>query len=123
MRTFAILAAAAFMGGGCTSPTAQLTTGLSGQVLRGPITPVCTDGVPCDAPFSATFHVQRGSKEVAAFVSDSEGRFLVLLPPGSYTVVPDASAPLLGASQQSQPVTVSDEGLTEVVLYFDTGIR
>jgi hypothetical protein len=38
-------------------------------------------------------------------------------------VVPDSSAPLLGAVDQVQPVMVAPDGLTHVELSFDTGIR
>ncbi len=34
-------------------------SGIDGTVLRGPIQPVCTVGVPCDAPFAALFHVTK----------------------------------------------------------------
>ncbi|HEX4628469.1 MAG TPA: carboxypeptidase-like regulatory domain-containing protein [Gemmatimonadales bacterium] len=79
-------------------------------------------GRPCDAPFSAEFHVYRGTQEVAQFVSDSSGRFSVALPPGTYTVVPDAAAPVFPRSQ-TRVVTVQPQGTTTVILEFDTGIR
>jgi hypothetical protein len=98
-------------------------TGLEGVVRRGPITPVCRLDEPCDAPFAASFDVRDAQRVVARFRSDTAGRFRVTLPPGSYTVVPDSSAPLLGAAYQTQAVTVGPEGLTHVELSFDTGIR
>jgi hypothetical protein len=100
-----------------------MATGLEGVVRRGPITPVCQLDEPCDAPFSALFDVRNTREVVAHFRSDSAGRFLVVLPPGSYVVVPDSSAPLLGAVHQVQPVVVAPDGLTHVELSFDTGIR
>jgi hypothetical protein len=97
------------------------TTGLEGTVTRGPITPVCQVGVPCDAPFSAGFQVWQSQRLVARFVSDSAGHYLVLLAPGDYEVVPDSTAPLLPG--QSRSVTVGSSGLTHLDLQFDTGIR
>ena len=100
------------------------TTGLTGVVMRGPVTPVCRVDVPCDAPFSATFNVERSGRRVAQFQSDAAGQFTVLLAPGTYTVVPNSDAPIISPSSQMKPVTVADNGmLTTVRLMFDTGIR
>jgi hypothetical protein len=108
----------------CTPATNNpLDTGLQGKVIRGPITPVCTENVPCDAPFSAWFIVLKDEHEVSRFQSDNDGEFAVALDPGVYTVVPDSSAPLMYPEQQRQEVEVQPEGITQVTLYFDTGIR
>ncbi|MCI0696161.1 hypothetical protein L0337_29685 [candidate division KSB1 bacterium] len=98
-------------------------TGLEGQVIRGPITPVCTENVPCDAPFSAWFSVLKDDHEVSRFQSDIHGKFAVALDPGAYTIVPDSTAPLMHPRQQREEVEVQPEGITQVTLYFDTGIR
>lgn len=100
-----------------------LDTGLQGQVIRGPITPVCTENEPCDAPFSAWFIVLKDDREVSRFESDNDGKFTVALDPGVYTIVPDNSAPLMHPQQQRKEVEVQTEGMTQVTLYFDTGIR
>ena len=95
-----------------------------GVVVRGPITPVCRVDVPCDAPFSAGFTVQRAGRQVAQFQSDSAGQFTVFLDPGPYTIVPNADAPLMSPTLQAKSVIVGDTGLLTVVrLTFDTGIR
>jgi hypothetical protein len=105
----------------CTSNTEPLTTGLTGQVIRGPITPVCQVNVPCDAPFSAGFTVQVGGRRVIAhFRSDAQGHFTIYLPPGAYLIVPDPDAPVF---DQTKNIIVGDSGLTTVKLDFDTGIR
>jgi len=98
-------------------------TGLQGKVIRGPITPVCKDNEPCDAPFSAEFMVLKNVREVGRFKSDSQGEFTIVLEPGSYLIVPDAAAPLMAPQRQQKEVDVQPEGLTPVTLYFDTGIR
>lgn len=108
---------------GNDASTVPLTTGLTGTVTRGPITPVCMVNVPCDAPFAAHFTVRQGSHTVAAFQSDSTGHFEVRLAPGSYTVVPGADAPIISSSIQARAVNVGPSGLTVVNLDFDTGIR
>ena len=108
----------------CSSTAPSPVTGLTGVVVRGPVTPVCRVDVPCDAPFSASFAVQRSGRIVAQFQSDASGQFTVFLTPGAYTVTPNADAPIISPSSQAKQVTVADTGtLTTVRLTFDTGIR
>jgi hypothetical protein len=114
--------AVAAIAGVCNSPVA-LSTGLTGTVIRGPVTPVCQVDVPCDAPFSAAFEVRQDGRRVATFQSDAQGRFTVRLSPGTYLVVPAADAPLMNPSAQAKTIEVGSEGLTSVQLVFDTGIR
>jgi hypothetical protein len=104
-------------GGGVVS-----STGLEGTMLRGPTRPVCQVDQPCTAPFTSGFQVLQGGRIVARFQSDSAGHFLIHLPPGTYHVSPDESAPLL-ARADAHEVTVGPSGLTHVNLEFDTGIR
>jgi hypothetical protein len=96
-------------------------TGLEGTARRGPVRSICRVDDPCDAPFSAEFEVWEGTRVVTRFHSDSDGRFLVYLPPGTYRVRPAASAGPLARSQVHE-VTVAPSGLTQVELNFDTGI-
>ena len=98
------------------------STGLVGTVTRGPITPVCRVGVPCDAPFAASFTVTRQTLVVAHFQSDSAGHYEVLLAPGAYTVTPDSGSPVFPKGQ-AKVATVGPVGLTRLDLQFDTGIR
>jgi hypothetical protein len=107
----------------CSGTAPSPTTGLTGTVLRAPISPVCGFEAPCELPFSAGFTVQRAGRRVAGFQSDAAGRFTVWLEPGTYTVVPNADAPLISPGAQAKTVTVGDIGLTTVRLAFDTGIR
>jgi hypothetical protein len=108
----------------CSNPASPtLTTGLTGTVLRGPIMPVCTIADPCEAPFSAAFTVQRNGNRVAQFQSDAEGQFTVMLAAGAYQVIPGSGAPLIFPTSQVKEVIVANDGLTIVVLHFDTGIR
>jgi len=114
----------ALCGYGCHHPASPTpTTGLTGTVSRGPITPVCRIDTPCDAPFSATFNVQQAGRHVADFQSASDGRFTVFLAPGIYQVIPGPTAPLIAPSSQVKTVDVGAVGLTSVQLDFDTGIR
>jgi hypothetical protein len=109
---------------GCgTTVTGAGNTGLSGTALRGPVTPVCYDDVPCEVGFGASFTVYRGGRAVTTFTSDSTGAFRVSLAPGSYQIVPGADAPIIDPTAQSRSVTVADGGWTSVELHFDTGLR
>jgi len=119
-----VVAAAALTASACSGPTsATPTTGLTGTVTRGPVTPVCSVSVPCDAPFSAGFTVNSNGMAVAHFRSDMDGHFTVMLTPAAYQIVPDADAPIISPTSQVKAVTVQGGGLTTVTLEFDTGIR
>ena len=99
-------------------------TGIKGKVLRGPIVPGPTiAGESDEAPFHASFSVVGSKKVVARFESDENGNFKVLLPPGEYTIVPDASAPIPYPKRQTRDVTVPEDGFADVTLRFDTGMR
>lgn len=61
-------------------------TGLRGLVTRGPVTPVCLEGVPCSAPAKhvrVTFVRAGVAKSV---VTGSNGRYSVVLAAGKYAV-------------------------------------
>ncbi len=124
LRIVIIGSAAAMFACASAAPSPSTTTGLTGVVMRGPVTPVCRVDVPCDAPFSATFNVERNGRRVTQFQSDATGQFTVLLAPGAYTVVPNTDAPVISPASQMKSVTVADNGMLTVVrLTFDTGIR
>src|SRR5512132_1791885 len=99
----------------CSSTSPSTTTGLTGVVIRGPVTPVCRVDVPCDAPFSATFSVERSGRRVTQFQSDAAGQFTVFLAPGAYTIVPAADTPIISPTTQGKSVTVADNGMLTVV--------
>ena len=104
----------------------SLDTGLTGRVLAGPTcATVPINQPPCpDRPFRATFDVYNTDEQlVTRFQSDEEGFFEVELQPGTYTIIPDASAPIINPRTQQHVVMVEPGGLTEVTLTFDTGIR
>jgi hypothetical protein len=122
------VASVAVLAAGCAATTGTTSdaspgTGLEGTVRIGPITPTCSVNVPCDAPFSAEFEVRSGGSVAGRFHSDSAGRFLILLDPGEYTVVPDSSAHLFPGIDQTRDVTVGAVGRTHLQLLLDTGIR
>lgn len=121
MRVLVLIVAAAAACDQPLSPTVD--TGLTGVVVRGPIAPVCEIDRPCDAPFSAAFDVYENTRRVAGFRSDAEGRFTVMIPAGTYRIIPSADAPIIQPPSQVKTVEVRPVGLTQVRLEFDTGIR
>ena len=88
-RFAAVAAAAAALlpVGGSASTTGS---GLYGSVRKGPVMPVCQQGVPCDAPAqimlvfsrSTAFGDTMETKQVA-IKSDKNGRYRIALAPGS----------------------------------------
>jgi hypothetical protein len=123
MHKARLVAATALVLAGCSHPLLPIETGLTGVVVRGPVTPVCRIDVPCDAPFSANFTVELNGRAVSQFRSDADGRFTVSLEPGRYQVTPQADAPIMAPPTQRRTVDVGPNGLTYVRLEFDTGIR
>ena len=102
------------------------TTGLKGRtMIAAPCPGPVRDDLPCpDQPFSASFEVlDSRNKVVARFQSDAEGRFQIALPPGTYTLLPDANAPIFNPRNQPQKVTVQTTAMTDVTLRFDSGMR
>jgi hypothetical protein len=114
--SFAVVAAA------CLDPVG-VSTGLRGVVVRGPVMPVCMEGVPCDQPFAATFTVRQNGALVSMFESNAKGEFEVHLQPGTYVIVPRPDAPIMMPESQTRTVEIARHGLTVVQLDFDTGIR
>jgi hypothetical protein len=108
----------------CENNKEEITTGLEGIVYRGPINPVAMDGQANDAPFSALFRVYNlKNKLITSFSSNAAGEFMVMLAPGNYKIIPDKSAPIMSAESQVKEIIVNPIGITNMDLYFDTGIR
>ena len=108
----------------CENIKEEITTGLEGIVYRGPINPVEMEGQVNDEPFSALFRVYNlKNKLITSFSSNAAGEFMVMLPPGNYKIIPDNSAPIMGAEFQVKEITVNAVGITNIDLFFDTGIR
>ncbi len=108
----------------CENNKEELTTGLEGIVYQGPISPVVIDSQINDAPFSGLFNVYNlKNKFIISFSSNTDGEFNVLLAPGNYKIIPDKSAPMMNADSQVKEITVNTVGITQIDLYFDTGIR
>ena len=97
-------------------------SGLYGVVKKGPITPVCRVGVPCDAPAEVTLVFSRGGREVARVRSSKTGHYRIALAPGVYDV---RSTVRIGIQKLPKPhaVHVRAGHWDRINLFFDTGIR
>jgi hypothetical protein len=121
-----VLLAAIFLLGGLQAAGSVIAaeTGIRGTVLWGPVQPgPARFGEKQEAPLRASFYVLSSGRKVASFESCDNGTFEVPLPPGEYTIVPDASTPMPFPQRQKKTVAVPDDGFATVVLRFDTGMR
>ena len=108
----------------CENNKEEITTGLEGIVYRGPINPVEMEGQVNDAPFSALFRVYNlKNKLISSFSSNAAEEFSVILAPGNYKITPGNSAPIMSAESQVKEIMVNAVDITNIDLYFDTGIR
>ena len=104
--------------------TANGTTvrgGLYGKVTKGPIMPVCQEGVPCDGPAAGlTLVFSRNGTAVARTTTRQDGSYRLALRPGSYTVraVPRGLVP-----PEPGVVTVAADRFRRIDFFVDTGIR
>lgn len=95
---------------------------LSGVVMRGPITPVCRAGMPCDEPAVGAVLVFGHNGRTAARVKvGAHGRYTVRLAPGTYTVR-QAPLPKIGFGVRPASVVVRRVS-TRADFFIDTGIR
>lgn len=116
----------------------QLTSGIEGQVLLGPMSAVVGSEKPVpDKPFQATINILDTDREkVTQFETDEEGRFRIHLEPGDYIISPIAhnaakppdspglpSPPKKPPYPEEQKVTVKSGEYTQIIVRYDTGIR
>jgi len=109
---------------GSSSAAATTPSGLYGFVRRGPITPVCVAGQPCDGPatnFPLVFW--RNGKVVGRTRTTSRtGAYRIRLAPGLYTVRTVGGAPI-GRPPSPRTARVMSGRFRRVDFFFDTGIR
>ncbi len=101
-------------------------SGLYGTVRKGPITPVCRAGVPCDAPakLTLTFESTFSSSNLRVQIdSDRNGRYRVALPPGFYTVKTGRAKTVAVRPIKPRAVHVRKGRWDRINFFVDTGIR
>jgi hypothetical protein len=103
------------------------TSGIEGQVLRGPMCPVSTPDIPCpDQPFQATVVVWNAEHTTVmrSFTTDEQGLFRVPLAPGNYYLDPQPVEPgQMFPTPIPQAITVLANQFAQVTVQYDTGIR
>ena len=99
-----------------------ITTGIIGQVVVGPMMPVCLENDPaCFPPVEATFQLYREGVEVLTFQTGSDGKFQIELPAGDYQLVGGDDAPQW-VSGKTLNITVPDGPMITIRLEFITPI-
>ncbi len=101
-------------------------SGVSGQVLLGPTCPVeriPPDPACADKGYETTVQatIVGRSSPFATINTDKEGRFTIMLPPGSYTIEPVGGKVLPRCETKS--VTISPGVILQTNLSCDSGIR
>ena len=97
-------------------------TGIEGQVSIGPVRPVERKGVPNRKPYQAKITVlDLAGREVAVVNSDTEGKFRVAVPPGTYILRPESLGKYPRSSEQR--VEVHPNSVSHVDIGYDSGIR
>ena len=123
--TRSVKLAAALFAAALLAPVAIATiprSGLYGIVLKGPIVPVCREGVPCDAPAQVTLVFSRFGRDTARARTTAAGRYRVALAPGYYAV---RTVERIGITPNIRPahVHVRNDHFDRLNFSIDTGIR
>jgi hypothetical protein len=123
MRSAVLAPLLALVVAGLASATPSATpapSGLYGLVKRGPVTPVCQVGVPCDEPAAnATFLLIRKGKSTRVR-TDARGHYRVRLAPGRYIIARPSWGP---GSIKPASARVPPGRFARVNIFIDTGIR
>lgn len=92
--------------------------------MRGPIMPVCREGVPCDEPASNVVLVfTQSGRVVARTTTGRNGNYRLSLRPGRYVVRTTTRPLTLGSGLSPRVVLVPRHRVARVDFQIDTGIR
>jgi hypothetical protein len=94
---------------------------LHGQVMRGPITPVCRVGVPCEAPAARTTIFFTRFGRTATTVTNAKGYYRIRLTAGLYAVKTKRQS--IGRGLEPRTVRVVASRDKRADFHIDTGIR
>jgi hypothetical protein len=126
MKRFAVLPAALVLAVGAAAPAGtQPTTGLKGNVWRGPVSPVCRIDTPCYVPYNGRliFTPFRLTVPVKAIRTTIKGLYTASLSPGRYRVTTRSGPKFVGRNVEPEVVLVPKAGTRRVDFVVDTGIR
>lgn len=100
------------------STGAARSTDVVGVVMRGPTSPICAAGTPCESPAAGvTVKAFRAAKLVASTTTSRKGRFRFSLASGYYSFVAD------GRGAEPRTVHVTPAAPVHLSFLIDTGIR
>ena len=102
------------------SALALLLGTLHGQVMRGPIAPICRDGQPCYEPAAGVRLSFSRAGKTTNVMTDAKGFYRLRLQPGAYTVRTNQR---FGTRPQPGRVSVVAGHARRVNFLIDTGIR
>lgn len=103
------------------SALALLLGSVHGTVTRGPITPVCQVGVPCDGPAAhVTLYFTHAGLRTSTS-TDAQGHYRLKLKAGLYTV--RTNQKVFGRTPKPDTVRVVAGQDRRVNFFVDTGIR
>ena len=107
---------------GATTATATAPSGIRGNVIRGPLSPVCREGTPCTGPAGGVvLIVLRGGQRIAKTTTTAAGTYRFVLPPGTYVVRTLRTS--MAGSLQPHTVRVRQARFTIANFEIDTGLR
>ena len=118
-RTLALIAVSLTVVAGASAASSR--SGLYGTVRRGPITPVCREGVACDAPARNVILTFSRTGLVRKTRTDQQGAYRIGLPPGLYSVRTNLKT--FGQTPRPARVHVRAGHSDKIVFTIDTGIR
>ena len=97
-------------------------SGIEGEVILRPVSPVERPGTVNQRPYEARIGVADGAgRHVTEVRSGPDGRFRIVLEPGTYVLHPESEA--IYPQAPAQTVTVIRDRFTPVRILYDSGIR
>lgn len=112
--------------GGGTGVTTHNESGIEGKAVISPVRPgPIREGQSDTAPFQTTLVILRASdgSEVTRVETGSDGRFHVVVPPGTYLVGPPKGTGRRLPRGGEETVTVVSGRFAQVTINFDSGMR
>lgn len=102
----------------------NIQSGIYGKAILGPTCPVQKEGEVCSQPYQGVIVVKNSdrTKEITQFMTNADGTFRVVLPPGQYYLSQDPKT-RFPKFLKEQLIAVEPDKFTEVNLSLDTGIR
>lgn len=114
-----------FIFSSCSGHVQTNSSGISGIVLIGPISPIVKEGEVNESPYpdALILILDSSGKKIMEVKSNKDGRFTTDLPPGKYILDPQTPEDRILPVGESQEVLVLEKAFTDVTIYYDSGIR